>query len=69
MTTQKPTTGALILYDEACRRLAEAVRVDEVKHIHDSALPWRPMRGRQRTVRPKPTPSSFECGPHGGSMN
>ena len=39
MSTGEPTAaGALMVYDDACRKLAEAARVDEVKHIRDAAI-------------------------------
>ena len=39
MSKREPTAaGALMVYDDACRKLAEAARVDEVKHIRDAAF-------------------------------
>jgi hypothetical protein len=63
------TSGELVRYDAACRALAEAKSIDEVKEIRNQASLLPPTRAKPRTGALKPMPWKSACAQRGGSIN
>ena len=60
-------TTALAKYDAACRAIAEAATVDEVKYFNDQATAMQPMLAKPGTESLRLSAPRSGCGPHADS--